>query len=207
MLVTKKLWIYKPNHNKRVIYRQGSFYREFIITHTGDTEFQKLLNSSEKPIYGILMHNKYMCDQILDIGLYMNVSGVSEEDIILIPTSLGRNMEVEVVMDGKHRNSQRHLRDGVIVRAAMLFDTNNPKGFGSAEFLSDPLRLLKDKTSSVIPEKITDSLDLARTLWKIRNEVKVLNYRSFSKELRKRKDLDEIKIEVSGTSNTKTIPF
>jgi hypothetical protein len=57
----------------------------------------------------------------------------------------------------------------------------------------------------VITEKITDSTRLATALWKIRNEVKVVNYRSFSKNLREQYDFDTI--DPSGTSgiNTKII--
>ena len=179
------------------------FYREFIITYVGDPEFKKLLEACDHPVYGILMHNKLISTQIKDIGIYMNFLGVGEQDIVLIPTSLCRDMQVEVVMDNKKASDrERFLREGIIVRTALLFSSKKPQGFGSAEFLQDPLRLLKDRTSSVLTEKITDSIRLAKALWKLRNDVKVINYRSFSKLLVEQYNIDTI--EPSGTSSINT---
>lgn len=202
MLITKRLWIYKARKESRVLYRSGGFYREFIITYRGNDQFHRLLEACDKPVFGIIPYLDGIPEPINRIQTYMNTINCKDNDIILIPTSLCKDMEVEVIMENKTTDKSRELRERINVKSAMLFSSEHPDGFNSAEFLLDPLKLLKDKTSSVVIDKITNSTDLAMALWKLRNDISVVNYNSFNKQLTEYIENEIYHSNLSGTSGS-----
>ena len=191
-MIRAKLYI--GTIERGVLYGKGHgvYYRPFLVTIDQSTEFKRLVNACEKPIYAITVSER--CYWSASFYKFMKTinRNYPGEKAVLIPVDLG-GYNVPVMRDVSE-SDLRWFKTKILAEKALVYSKGNYEGDIDPELVDNPLGFLEHYTLKMKGGMIAGAHEISSALWKIRNNIQVVTL-GF---LEKKQNTEQIKEIVYG---------